>query len=223
LVSALLVESGQGHFFKMNIAQEYQEEREKIELNRTLDWSTFSKDYIVAGEKLKPMTVQVWFDLLALKSPMIYGDEPTVEAIVDYIWRNSVRYKESGWIKDWRVFWLYRRVFKSIKNTADGMDMVAVLCEHLKTSLDEFPTDQSTATSKKVNSLPVISGEASMIDELASRYSIHPEDVLAMTLRRAFSLQRTIRMSTIPGYKLLEPDSLRAIKSKYLNSLNNGK
>jgi hypothetical protein len=207
----------------MNIAQEYQEEREKIELNRTLDWSTFSKDYIVAGEKLKPMTVQVWFDLLAIKSPMIYGEEPTVEAIVDYVWRNSVRYKESGWLKEWRVFWLYRRVFKSIKNTADGMDMVAVLCEHLKTSLDEFPTDQSTATSKKVNSLPIISGEASMVDELASRYSIHPEEVLAMPLRRAFSLQRTIRMSTIPGYKLLEPDSLRAIKSKYLNSLNNGK
>ena len=218
----MLVESGQGLFIKMDIVQQYKEERDKLELNRILDWSTFSKDYIVAGEKLKPMTVQVWFDLLALKSPMIYGDEPTVEAIVDYIWRNSVRYKASGWLKDWRVFWLYRRVAKSIKNTSEGMEMVAVVCEHLKESLDEFPVDQSTATSKKVNSMPVISGEASMIDELASRYSIHPEDVLAMTLRRAFSLQRTIRMSTIPGYKLLEPDSLREIKSKYLNSLNNG-
>jgi len=219
----LLVESGQGHFFKMNIAQEYQEEREKIELNRTLDWSTFSKDYIVAGEKLKPMTVQVWFDLLAIKSPLLYSHEPTVEAIVDYIWRNSVRYKASGWFKEWRIFRLYRRVIKSIKNKKEGASLVYVLCEHLKTSLDEFPTDQSTATSKKVNSLPIISGEASMVDELASRYSIHPEEVLAMPLRRAFSLQRTIRMSTIPGYKLLEPDSLRAIKSKYLNSLNNGK
>ena len=219
----MLVESGQGHFFKMNIAQEYQEEREKIELNRTLDWSTFSKDYIVAGEKLKPMTVQVWFDLLAIKSPLLYSDEPTVEAIVDYIWRNSSRYSASGWLKEWRIFRLYRRVTKSIKNKKEGASLVYVLCEHIKTSLDEFPTDQSTATSKKVNSLPIISGEASMVDELASRYSIHPEEVLAMPLRRAFSLQRTIRMSTIPGYKLLEPDSLRAIKSKYLNSLNNGK
>jgi hypothetical protein len=169
------------------------------------------------------MTVQVWFDLLAIKSPLLYSDEPTVEAIVDYIWRNSSRYSASGWLKEWRIFWLYRRVIKSIKKKKEGASLVYVLCEHLKNSLDEFPIDQSTATSKKVNSLPVISGEASMIDELASRYSIHPEDVLAMTLRRAFSLQRTIRMSTIPGYKLLEPDSLRAIKSKYLNSLNNGK
>ena len=219
----MLVESGQGLFIKMDIAQQYQAEREKLELNRILDWSTFSKDYIVAGEKLNPMTVQVWFDLLALKSPMIYGDEPTVEAIVDYIWRNSNRYSASGWFKELRIFWLYRRVIKSIKKKKEGASLVYVLCEHLKDSLDEFPIDQSTATSKKVNSLPVISGEASMIDEMASRYSIHPEDVLAMPLRRAFSLQRTIRMSTIPGYKLLEPDSLRAIKSKYLNSLNNGK
>ena len=217
----MLVESGQGHFFKMDIAQEYQEEREKLELNRILDWSTFSKDYIVAGEKLKPMTVQVWFDLLAIKSPLLYSDEPTVEAIVDYIWRNSSRYSAYGWLKEWRIFWLYRRVIKSIKKKKEGASLVYVLCEHLKDSLDEFPIDQSTATSKKVNSLPVISGEASMIDELASRYSIHPDDVLAMTLRRAFSLQRTIRMSTIPGYKLLEPDSLREIKSKYLNQLNN--
>ena len=219
----MLVESGQGLFIKMDIAQQYKEEREKLELNRILDWSTFSKDYIVAGEKLKPMTVQVWFDLLAIKSPLLYSDEPTVEAIVDYIWRNSNRYSASGWFKEWRIFWLYRRVIKSIKKKKEGASLVYVLCEHLKDSLDEFPIDQSTATSKKVNTLPVISGEASMIDEMASRYSIHPEDVLAMTLRRAFSLQRTIRMSTIPGYKLLEPDSLRAIKSKYLNSLNNGK
>ena len=205
----------------MDIAQQYKEERDKLELNRILDWSTFSKDYIVAGEKLKPMTVQVWFDLLALKSPLLYSDEPTVEAIVDYIWRNSNRYSASGWLKEWRIFWLYRRVIKSIKKKKDGASLVYVLCEHMKESLDEFPIDQSTATSKKVNSLPVISGEASMIDELASRYSIHPEDVLAMTLRRAFSLQRTIRMSTIPEYKLLEPDSLREIKTKYLNQLNN--
>ena len=58
MVSALLVESGQGLFIKMDIAQQYKEEREKLELNRILDWSTFSKDYIVAGEKLNPMTVK---------------------------------------------------------------------------------------------------------------------------------------------------------------------
>jgi len=62
-----------------------------------------------------------------------------------------------------------------------------------------------------------------MIDELATRYSLHPDDILQMPLRKAFSLQRTIRLSTIPGYKLLEADSLRELKSKYLNSLNNGK
>ena len=206
----------------MTIAEEYQAERERLELNRQLDWSTFSKDYIVAGEKLKQMTVQTWFDLLALKSPMLYKEEPTLESIVDYVWRNSTRFTENYWLKEWRVFWIYRRVLKSIRKTSDGMDMITTVCEHLKSSLDEFPTDTNGSSSGKTNKISPVSGEASMVDELASRYSMHPDEVLKMPLRRAFSLQRTIRLSTIPGYKLLEADSIRAIKSKYLQSLNNG-
>jgi len=206
----------------MTIAEEYQAERERLELNRQLDWSTFSKDYIVAGEKLKQMTVQTWFDLLALKSPMLYKEEPTLESIVDYVWRNSTRFTENYWLKEWRVFWLYRRVLKSVRKTSDGMDMVATVYEHLKSSLDEFPTDTNGSSSGNTNKISPVSGEASMVDELATRYSMNPEDVLKMPLRRAFSLQRTIRLSTIPGYKLLEADSIRAIKSKYLQSLNNG-
>ena len=206
----------------MTIAEEYQAERERLELNRQLDWSTFSKDYIVAGEKLKQMTVQTWFDLLALKSPMLYKEEPTLESIVDYVWRNSTRFTENYWLKEWRVFWLYRRVLKSVRKTSDGMEMIATVCEHLKSSLDEFPTDTNGSSSGNTNKISPVSGEASMVDELATRYSMNPEDVLKMPLRRAFSLQRTIRLSTIPGYKLLEADSIRAIKSKYLQSLNNG-
>ena len=206
----------------MTIAEEYQAERERLELNRQLDWSTFSKDYIVAGEKLKQMTVQTWFDLLALKSPMLYKEEPTLESIVDYVWRNSTRFTENYWLKEWRVFWLYRRVLKSVRKTSDGMDMITTVYEHLKSSLDEFPTDTNGSSSGNTNKISPVSGEASMVDELATRYSMNPEDVLKMPLRRAFSLQRTIRLSTIPGYKLLEADSIRAIKSKYLQSLNNG-
>ena len=187
-----------------------------------LDWSTYRKDYIVAGETLKPMTVQNWFDLLSIKSPLLFSAEPTFSSIVDYVWKNSGRFTTKKWLAEWRLFWLQRRVIKSLRHKVNGLAMVLVLMEHIKTSLDEFPTDSSNATSKKVNSMPVVSGEASMIDELASRYSIHPDEVLQMPLRRAFSLQRTIRISTIQGYKLLEADSLRALKSKYLNSLNNG-
>jgi len=206
----------------MTIAEQYQQERGKLELNRCLDWSTFGKEYIVAGETLGPMTVQTWFDMLAIKSPMIYSDEPGVDAIVDYIWRNSKRFTENKWLREWRLFWLQRRVIKSLSNKSEGPALIMVICEHLKSSLDEFPVDSGKATQKKRNSMPVVSGEASMIDELAHRYSLHPDEVLNMPLRRAFSLQRTIRISTIPGYKLLEPDSLRAIKSKYLQSLNHG-
>jgi len=160
--------------------------------------------------------------LLALKSPMLYKEEPTLESIVDYVWRNSTRFTENYWLKEWRVFWIYRRVLKSIRKTSDGMDMITTVCEHLKSSLDEFPTDTNGSSSGKTNKISPVSGEASMVDELASRYSMHPDEVLKMPLRRAFSLQRTIRLSTIPGYKLLEADSIRAIKSKYLQSLNNG-
>jgi len=206
----------------MTIAEQYQQERGKLELNRCLDWSTFGKEYIAAGETIGPMTVQTWFDMLAIKSPMIYSDEPSIDSMVDYIWRNSKRRTDNKILREWRLFWLQRRVIKTLRNKAEAPALVSVLCEHIKSSLDEFPVDSGGATRRQVNSLPAVSGETSMIDELASRYSIHPNEVLSMPLRRAFALQKTIRISTIPGYKLLEPDSLRAIKSKYLNSINHG-
>jgi len=80
----------------------------------------------------------------------------------------------------------------------------------------------SSASSRKKNAMSSVSGNASMIDEIANRYAMHPEQVLQMPLRRAFSLQRIIRSATIPDYRILEPASLRAIKSKYLQELNNG-
>ena len=207
----------------MTIAEEYQAERERLELNRQLDWSSYSKEYIIAGEPITQMNVQTWFDMLAVKSPMLYSNEPTLEAIVDYLWKNSKRHTDNTWLREWRLFWLQRRVVKSLKHAEDGPALIVAICEHIQSSLDEFPIDASGSSMGKTNRISPTSGEASMIDELAARYSMPPEDILKMPLRRAFSLQRTIRLSTIPGYKLLESDSLRALKSKYLNSLNNGK
>ena len=207
----------------MTIAEEYQAERERLELNRQLDWSSYAKEYIVAGETLTQMTVQNWFDLLAIKSPLLYSNEPTVPSIVDYVWKNCKRFTHNKWLAQWRLFWLQRRIIKTLRNKSEAAAMIHVLTEHIKESLDEFPIDASGSSMGKTNRISPTSGEASMIDELATRYSLHPDDILNMPLRKAFSLQRTIRLSTIPGYKLLEADSLRALKSKYLNSLNNGK
>ena len=206
----------------MTIAEEYQAERERLELNRQLDWSSYSKEYIIAGEPITQMTVQTWFDMLAVKSPMLYSNEPTLDAIVDYLWKNSKRHTDNTWLREWRLFWLQRRVVKSLKHAEDGPALISAICEHIQSSLDEFPIDASGSSMGKTNRIAPASGEAAMVEELAARYSMPPEDILKMPLRRAFSLQRTIRLSTIPGYKLLESDSLRALKSKYLNSLNNG-
>jgi len=206
----------------MDIVAEYEREREELELNRSLDWSTFSRDYIAVGEKLEPMTLQTWFDLLALKSPLLYGTTPTIDVITDYIWRHKEKKPSHSWLVFWMIYWLRRRVIKAIKSEEEGFALLKVIHQHVKNSIDEFPTEAGQKARKKVNSMSSVSGEASMVDEIAHRYSMHPEDVLKMPLRRAFALQRTIRTSTIPGYKLLEPDSIRAIKSEYLNSLNNG-
>ena len=223
MVSALLAcFAGKAFFVKMTTAEQYQAERDRLERNRSLDWTTCSQDFVVAGETLKPMTVQVWFDLLALKSPILYNEAPTIASVVDYIWKHSQKKTNNKLLKVWRLFWLQRRVIKTLKHKSDGPDMIYVLSEHIKSSLDEFPIDSSGSSTRKVNTMPVVAGEASMIDELASRYSIHPCEVLEMPLRRAFALQRVIRTSTIPDYKTLEADSLRAIKSKYLQELNNG-
>lgn len=204
----------------MNFSEQYTEERKNLELNRVLDWSTYSAEYIIAGEPLLPMTVQVWFDLLAIKSPVLHSKDPTVASVVDYIWKNSKRKTENKLLKEWRLFWLQRRILKSLNHETEGDELIQAVDQHIKIALDEFPVDSNNSTSKKRNTMSPVSGEASMVDELAQRYSIHPDEVLQMTLRRAFSLQRVIRSTTIPGYKLLEPDSLRQMKSNYLKQIN---
>ena len=224
MVSALLAcFAGKAFFVNMTTAEEYQAERDRLERNRALDWTTCSQDFVVAGETLKPMTVQVWFDLLALKSPILYQDTPTITSIIDYIWRNSKKNTSNAILKPWRLYWLQRRIIKSFSSKEESAQLISVLCDHLKHSLDEFPSSGGGESSRKTNTMSVVSGTASMIDEIASRYSIDPDKVLTMPLRKAFSLQRVIRLSTIPDYKVLEADSLRAIKSKYLQELNNGK
>jgi hypothetical protein len=205
----------------MTIAEKYQAERERLQLNRTLDWSTFSREFIAAGETLKPMTVQVWFDLLAIKSPILSAEGLTAEAVTDYVWRNCKRHTRRIWLKEWRLYWLQRRIEKAIDDEAECEALLNVIFDHVKDAFDEFPSS-SGASTRQVNSMSGTSGEAAMLDEIAHRYGMNPQDVLKMPLRRAFALQRTIRLATIPEYKLLEPDSLRAIKSEYLNSLNNG-
>ncbi len=205
----------------MTIAEKYQSERERLELNRTLDWSTFSREFIAAGETMVPMTVQVWFDLLAVKSPILSAEGITLDSVTDYVWRNCKRHTGQTWIKEWRLYWLQRRIEKALSKESSADALLTVIFDHVKESFDEFPSSPG-ATSRQVNSMPGASGEASMVDEIASRYGMNPTDVLKMPLRRAFALQRTIRLATIPEYKLLEPDSLRAIKSEYLNNLNNG-
>jgi len=207
----------------MTIQEKYQAERERIERNRALDWSSFSIEVTVLGERLVPMTVQTWFDLLAVKSPIIYDNEPTVESVIDYIWRNSKRHTKNKWLREWRLFWIQGRVMKAMKNYKSIEAAVKTINEHFKMSIDEFPADSSVATARKVNAMSPTTGEASMVDEIASRYSMNPTDVLKMPLRQAFALQRVIRLVTIPNYKILEPDSLRSIKSEYIRSLNNGK
>ena len=204
----------------MTIAEEYEAERERLERNRAFDWSTFGMVYKAAGEELADMTVQTWFDLLAINSPFLRNRRPSAEGVIDYIWRNSKRHTENKWLREWRLFWLDRRVKKQMRE--NEKDLVEVVQKHAATQIDEFPTESSQASGRQRNTMSTVAGEAAMIDEIANRYAMHPDEVLALPLRKAFALQRTIRVSTIPDYKLLEPDSLRAIKSKYLNRLNNG-
>lgn len=205
----------------ISIEQRYQIERDRIELTRNADWSSFETQYTVAGEVLGPMTVQTWIDLLVLKSPVLYGEALTLETVVDYLWRHSKRRTENRFLRFWRLFWIERRVARGMRRY--DMEMLRVLIEHANASLEEYPSGGAKSNSvKRSNTMPGISGPASMVDEIANRYSLHPDEVLNMPLRRAFSLQRVIRIATVPDYQLAEPESLRKIKSEYLNNLNNG-
>jgi hypothetical protein len=207
----------------MTIAEEYQAEREKLELNRALDWTSSGYAYTIAGENLVNMTVQTWFDLLAVKDSILHAKNFSVATITDYLWRHSTSKTANAFKKHWRIFLIGHRVKRALKNIDTAVPLIDAVEHHLNTSLEEYPNDRGSSTSRKKNSMDAVSGSASMVDEIASRYSMSPNEVLAMPLRRAFALQKVIRLSTIPNYNLLEPDSLRAIKSKYLQSLNNGK
>lgn len=203
----------------MTTAEKYKQERQKLELNRSLDWSSCAIEYVVAGEKLLPMTVQTWFDLMIIKSPIVTGDEVTIDAIVDYLWRNSKRFCTNPLLREWRMFWMHRRIMKALKTNKTSQELVSVFCEHVKSSFDELP-ESNTSQEQKRNAMQLVGSEVAMIDEVAHRYGINPLSVLKMPLRQVFALQKVIRLATIPEYKILEPNSLRKIKSEYLKKLN---
>lgn len=204
----------------MTIAEKYQRERERIELNRVLDWSTMATQHKVLGEKLNPLTVQTWFDLLAVKSPVLYNKTPTPEGVVDYIWRNSPKRTTNKLLRFFRLLWVEIKVARAFGRL--DLEMMRVLVNHADMALEEYPSDNQEPSQRKSNTMPGISGPASMVDEIASRYSMHPSEVLKMPLRQAFALQRIIRTTTIPGYQLTEPESLKKIKREFLTELNNG-
>lgn len=205
----------------MTIAEKYQAERDTLEIGRSMDWSSYDIDYIVAGEKLEPMTVGTWFDLLIVKSPIVTNENITIESIVDYVWRNSKKRTNNIILKQWRLFWIDRKITQNLKNEQSADQLVKVLKEHVKMSFTEVPDGSTESPSGYTNKMKEFCGEAAMVDEIAHRYSMNPMDVLKMPLRQAFALQRVIRMSTIPNYQLLEPSSLRSVKSEFLKHINN--
>lgn len=204
----------------MTIAEKYQAERDRIETNRVLDWSTMGTEHKVLGEKLEQMTVQTWFDLLAVKSPVLYNGTPTQASVVDYIWRHSKKRTNNKILRFFRLLWIEIKVARAYKRL--DLDMMRVLVNHADMALEEYPSDNQEPSQRKSNTMPGISGPASMVDEIASRYSLHPREVLSMPLRQAFALQRVIRTITIPDYQLTEPESLKKIKREFLTELNNG-
>ena len=63
-----------------------------------------------------------------------------------------------------------------------------------------------------------VEGIVTALDEIGARYGMHPQMVAKMPMRQIFALQKSIRLSTIPNYKILEPKVLRDIKSKHLRA-----
>lgn len=206
--------------FYMTIAEQYTSERERLELNRSLDWSTYSRTYKAAGETLKPLTVQSWFDLLAVKSPMLTGAGLTVESIVDYIWRCSRRHTSNVLLKEWRLWWIHSRVNKCLDTTEGAEALMGVLNRHIGDAFDEYPEQMQSGNVSNRTAMSNACGEAYLVDELAHRYGVNPEIVLKWDLRKAFQLQKVIRTVTNPEYKTLEPRSLLNIKSDFLKQQN---
>ena len=192
---------------------------ERIAQNRLLAWSTVSDQQDIAGINMLPLTAKAWVDLKLVGNKFICKGEPNADDAMEYIWRNSKDYTPHKTAASEKQ----KRKIGYIFAKQESNEILQCAYRHINDAFTELPVAENVSTKfKRVNKMPEVEGIIGAIDEVSARYGQNPADVLMWPLNRVFQLQKAMRVATIPGYKLAEPQLIKIIKQEILTELNDG-
>ncbi len=202
-----------------NIAEQLEAEKARINEARLLAWSSVAGYETICGIRVNPLTARAWIDLRLAQNEIICGTgDHTDGAIAAYVWRVSKDYVCSD---NPSAEKLKMAMIKKIKDFDAAFIEVI---EHIRAAFEELPQTSSTgggAFSRK-NGVEDVEGIVGAIDEVSNRYGQNPCEAMDWPLNRIFQLQKAIRLATVPGYKLRQPDLIMELRSKFLEQINNG-
>lgn len=202
---------------KPDYNQQYLDERERVKRNRKLVFSSIGNSDTIAGFEVRPLTARAYLDLDLVGNDVL-GGVPTDTGIKQYIFRNHVRYP-LGKVRKFFVEW---RIEKLLKEEASEAELVNGIEQHVSDAFTEVAQSPSEGGFHRQTKLGAVDGMTGAIDEVAARHGQSSGDVADYPLCKIFALQKAGRMATIPNYKVLEPKSLRDIKTQHLNQMNDG-
>ena len=99
---------------------------------------------------------------------------------------------------------------------------MALVLEHLDFAFQEVQSSSQSGNSISYSNQIIedVDHMIKAVDEVAARYGQNPIEVLDWPINQILQFQKALRLSTIPDYKLKEPESIRKIKSEILTELN---
>jgi hypothetical protein len=196
----------------MSYFDQYQKKKAEIEEARLWAFSSQGLFANICGIKVYHLTAEAWIDLRCKNNGMLNGI-PSYDAILQYLQRVSVKFPLNMLQKAVLEFKLWR-AFKSSNKSAQ---LIHAILAHIECAFDEMPEAANGSNTRNFK-IAEVEGIVTALDEIGARYGMHPQMVAKMPMRQIFALQKSIRLSTIPNYKILEPKVLRDIKSKHLRA-----
>ena len=198
--------------------QLYIEERGRVSRNRKRVFSSIGNADTIAGFEVRPLTARAYLDLELVDNDMLNGDASDT-GIKQYIFRNHVSYP-LGRI---RKFFVESRIEKLLRVEDSEMELVKGIFQHVSDAFTEMPQSAGDGSFHRSNKLGAVDGMVGSIHEVAAYHGQSSDKVADYPLCKIFAIQKAGRMATVPNYKVLEPKSLRDIKTLHLNNLNDGK
>tara|TARA_R110002153_G_scaffold100761_2_gene236783 strand:- start:2565 stop:3200 length:636 start_codon:yes stop_codon:yes gene_type:complete len=202
------------------LTKELEEAKAKIAQNRLVAWSSDIGAIKFGKLTLIPLTVKAWIDLKLVGNAVVGGSMPGDADLLEYLWRNSDKYDA----KSCSASEKYKQKIGFLFGKSKATELLELVYSHMHDAFVEMPicSNISNQSFSRDNRVVPVDSIVAVIDEVSARYGQNPANVLTWPLNRIFQLQKAMRLSTIPNYKLAEPQIIKTIKQKILTEINNG-